>query len=347
MENFIIQNENALYYEINYSCDHGLFLALGDKGYFFTDGRYEVEAKENIKSNKYDIEVQITKDLIRSARNILKKYHKLSVIYNPQDFSVYDFEKLKADLKINFLAKPNFHQEKRMIKTKDEIELLHKSQTLNNEAFKKFAKYISKKGENALESFLHFKSQSFLTHKGKYDLSFNPIVGINANAAKPHALPSNDKLKKGDLLLFDAGMKYQRYCSDKTRTGYFSKNGLSFKKEQKFKDAKMQQIYDTVLKAQETAIQGIKVGMLASEVDMLAREVIEKAGYGKYFVHSTGHGIGLDIHELPFISPKSKVILEEGMVFSIEPGIYLPKEFGVRIEDLVVVEANGARILGE
>ena len=87
--------------------------------------------------------------------------------------------------------------------------------------------------------------------------------------------------------------------------------------------------------------------MLACEIDALARSVIEKAGYGKYFVHSTGHGIGLDIHELPIISPRSKTIIEEGMVFSIEPGIYIPQKYGVRIEDLVVIEQNGARTLGE
>ena len=109
----------------------------------------------------------------------------------------------------------------------------------------------------------------------------------------------------------------------------------------------MQKIYDIVLKAQECAIQGAKPGMLASEVDALARNVIEKAGYGKYFVHSTGHGIGLDIHELPAISPRSKTILQEGMVFSIEPGIYIPDLYGVRIEDLVVLESKGARIIGE
>ena len=347
MDNFIIKDENAVYLETNYSCDNVIFLAIGEKGYFITDGRYEVEAKENIKNHKYEIEILISHNLIRTARTILKKNEKISLIYNPQEFSVYEFEKLSSDLKINFMPKPNFHQEKRIRKTQDEINLIEYSQKLNIKAFDKFAKWIDKKGKNQSEAFLHFKSQSFLSKKGQYDLSFNPIVGINGNAAKPHALPSSDILQKGDLLLFDAGIKYKRYCSDRTRTGYFSKDGFNFAKKQTFKDKELQKIYDIVLKAQENAIKNAKAGMLACEIDALARSVIEKAGYGKYFVHSTGHGIGLDIHELPIISPRSKTIIEEGMVFSIEPGIYIPQKYGVRIEDLVVIEQNGARILGE
>lgn len=347
MEGFIIQNENALYFETGYSCDNAIFLALGDKGWFITDGRYEVEAQEHIKTTKYDIQLQITRDLIRNVRSILKKYPKAQILYNPQEFSVFDFERLKADLKTKFIPKPNFHQEKRIIKTQEEIQLIEASQKRNFRAFRQFAKFISKKGENKRESFLHFKAKEFLGQKGKYDLSFNPIVGINGNAAKPHALPSKDKLQQGDLLLFDAGIKYRGYCSDMTRTGYFGKEGLSFSKEQDFKNSTLQKIYDTVRIAQERAIKGIKPGMLACDIDALAREVIDKAGYGKYFVHSTGHGIGLDIHELPIISAKSKVKLEEGMVFSVEPGIYLPNQLGVRIEDLVVVTSKGAKILGD
>lgn len=347
MENFIIKDENALYFETHYSCDNAIFLAIGEKGYFITDGRYATEAKENIKNTKYAIEILISHDLIRTARTILKKHEKATFIFNPQEFSLHFYEKLTNGLKAHFTPKPNFHQEKRICKTQEEIALIEHSQKLNIKAFDKFAAWISKNGKDQSEAFLHFKSQAFLTKKGKYDLSFNPIVGINANAAKPHALPSSDLLRKGDLLLLDAGMKYQRYCSDRTRTGYFGKNGLNFQKEQRFKDKTLQKIYDIILKAQETAIKHAKAGMLACEIDALARNVIEKAGYGKYFVHSTGHGIGLDIHELPVISPRSKTRIEEGMVFSIEPGIYIPDKYGVRIEDLVTIDNKGARILGE
>ena len=140
MENFIIKDENALYFEIGYSCDNALFLAFGNDGYFITDGRYEVEAKEHLKQDKYSISLIISRDLVESAREILKKYEKSTLIYNPQEFSVYAFEKLTSDIQIEFLAKPNFHQEKRIIKTQEEIALLDKSQRLN---FKAFAKFIT------------------------------------------------------------------------------------------------------------------------------------------------------------------------------------------------------------
>ena len=184
-----------------------------------------------------------------------------------------------------------------------------------------------------------------MSQSGKLDISFEPIVAINENAAKPHALPTTKKLKLNDLILVDAGIKYKRYCSDRTCTSVVDFEKFSFKREQKFKNEKHQKVYDIVLKAQLNAIEKTRVGMKASEVDKLTRDVIGKAGFGKYFIHSTGHGVGLDIHEFPNINSKSDVIIEENMVFTIEPGIYLPNEFGVRIEDTIVMQKGKAVIL--
>ena len=144
--------------------------------------------------------------------------------------------------------------------------------------------------------------------------------------------------------MVDAGVKYKRYCSDRTCTSSFNQN-IDFKRDQKFKTKKEQKVYDIVLKAQETAIQKARVGMKASQIDKFARDIIEKAGYGKQFIHSTGHGVGLDIHEYPNINSKSDVILENNMVFTVEPGIYLNEKFGVRIEDTVVMKQGIATIL--
>ena len=177
-------------------------------------------------------------------------------------------------------------------------------------------------------------------------MSFNPIVGINGNAAKPHALPSSDILQKGDLLLFDAGIKYKRYCSDRTRTGYFSKDGFNFAKKQTFKDKELQKIYDIVLNAQLLGLKEIAPGKSGKEVDAPVREYIKNAGYGQYFGHGLGHGVGLEIHELPRLSPLSPTEkLEENMLVTDEPGIYLPDFGGVRIEDTVLVTANGCQPL--
>jgi len=216
-------------------------------------------------------------------------------------------------------------------------ELLKKAVKLGAEAFNEFAKEIK---TNLDEFELSFIFKEKLTKRGKRDLSFEPIVAVNENAAKPHAKLSNKKLKKNDLLLLDAGIKYKRYCSDRTRTIAINKN-ISMSKIQKFKDKEKQKIYDTVLKAQEKAIKAIKIGEKISTLDKIAREVIEKSGYGKYFVHSLGHGVGLDIHEWPYVNSRNDLIIQKGMVFTIEPGIYLPDKFGVRIEDMVMINHNG------
>jgi len=187
--------------------------------------------------------------------------------------------------------------------------------------------------KNKDELYLNFMAKSLMSHNGKYQLSFDPITAIDQNSAKPHACPVKIKYKKDSLFLMDAGVKYQRYCSDRTVT-YINQ-----------KDKFQQKIYDLVLEAQEKAITKAKVGMKASKIDKIARDVIEKAGYSKYFVHSTGHGVGLNIHEYPNISNKSDIIIEENMVFTIEPGIYLANQFGIRIEDTVAMQNGKAIIL--
>jgi len=191
-----------------------------------------------------------------------------------------------------------------MIKTPKELEIIKKGVKLGAEAFEEFAKVI----ETGIDEYeLSYRFKEKLTNRGKRDLSFEPIVAINENAAKPHATLTDKVLKKGDLLLLDAGIKYKRYCSDRTRTIYIG-DKIDISKNQKF-DKNIQKVYDVVLKAQETAINAVKPGIKAKELDKIARGVIEDAGYGKYFVHSLGHGVGLDIHEWPFINSRNETVL--------------------------------------
>jgi len=340
VSNYILTNENAIYYECNYSCDNVIFIKLGNESFFITDARYTVEAKEKV----INTEVIQSSDLIKSAKELLTKEKIKEIIFDGNDFTYNKFNSLSEDLDINFTNHVNFSHLKRVIKTDEEIAILKKAAHIGREGFERLAKYINKKGLNKKETLLYFKAIEAYRNKGDYELSFDPIIAINENAAKPHALPTNKKLQKDDLLLVDAGVKYKRYCSDRTCTASFGKE-LSFSRKQKFKSKKQQKIYDLVYKAQLNAIENAKVGMKAKEIDMLTRSVIEKAGYGKYFIHSTGHGVGLDIHEHPYINSKSDVIIEDNMVFTIEPGIYLPNEFGVRIEDTIVMKNGKAQIL--
>jgi Xaa-Pro aminopeptidase len=341
MKNYILKNENAVYFEAGFSCDNVLFIRCSKDRFFITDARYTIEAKQNV--NK-DIEVIESNDLIKTAKKILKKNKIKKIVYDPYDFNVANFNNLSQNSNTEFIPKINFSKLKRIIKTNKEINLLSIASQFARDGFDQFANFISKKGIGKQERYLHYKAKEYLSNKGEFELSFDPIVAINKNAAKPHALPTNDILKKNDLLLVDAGIKYQRYCSDRTCSSFVSKD-IDFSREQKFKNKKYQKVYDIVLKAQQKAISKAKIGMKASKIDAIAREVIEKAGYGKYFVHSTGHGVGLDIHEYPNISANSDIVIEENMVFTIEPGIYLPDLFGVRIEDTVVMKNSGAQIV--
>ncbi len=339
--NYILRDENALYYECGYSCDNAVFISLADEKFFITDSRYTVEAKEKIVG----AEVIEASDLFAAARRVLRSRNPLKVVYDPKEWSVKAFEALRKKLPLlHFVPKPDFSHLKRVVKTKEEIELLKRAAELGRDGFEKFADYLSLPGADKSEKRLHFEAKAAMSFFGEYDLSFDPIVAINANAAKPHALPTDKVLKNGDLLLVDAGLKYRRYCSDRTRT-VFVKDGLEFSQDQHFKDQKVQKAYDLVRAAHDRAIEKARSGMTGAQIDALAREVIEKGGMGKYFVHSTGHGVGLDIHEMPYISSKSAMRVEDGMVFTIEPGIYLPGEFGIRIEDMVVMEDGRAKIL--
>jgi len=338
--NFMLKDENAIYYECGYSCDNALYLSLGNEAFFITDSRYTIDATQNVQGAK----VVINGDLYAEAVKLLKKARVKKVIFDPKEWSVHGFDRISSEVKIVFDPQVDFSHKKRIIKSDEELKIMKKAVKLGAKAFEALAKEFSQSGFGEDEYTLTYKAKSILGDFGKYDLSFDPIVAVNANAAKPHATPTSTKLKKNDLLLVDAGLKYKRYCSDRTRT-VFASEDLKFGTNQEFKSKKIQKAYDTVLKAHDNAIAKARSGMTAKKVDALTRDVIAEAGFGEYFVHSTGHGVGLDIHEMPYISAKSDTVIEDGMVYTIEPGIYVPGEFGIRIEDMVAMVDGKAVVL--
>ncbi len=337
---YMLKNENAVYYECRYSCDNALYIRLDSDAFFITDSRYRIDANEHVKG----AEVRISSDLYAEAAKLLKKHKIKTIIFDPKEWSVAAFRQLRNTIKTELKAEPYFSHKKRLIKTDKEIKILSKAVKLGAKAFDTFAKVIQQKGFGKDEYALTHMAKSILGNHGKYALSFDPIVAINQNAAKPHAFPTDTKLKKGDLLLVDAGLKYKRYCSDRTRTLQADSTFL-FQTKQSFSRKKRQKAYDTVLRAHDNAIKKARSGMKAKKIDALTRDIIDKAGFGKYYVHSTGHGVGLDIHELPYISSKSDTLIEDNMVFTIEPGIYIPGEFGIRIEDMVVMKKGKVKVM--
>lgn len=214
-----------------------------------------------------------------------------------------------------------------LIKTPDEIVKLHKAGEDADRAFE-FAFKALQAGVSELQ--VMAKLEYDLKSSGVVGMSFDTLVQFGAHAAEPHGDTSNNTLKSGDLALFDLGTIYDGYVSDATRTVAFQ----SVSDHQR-------EVYDVVLEAELTAQAAAKPGMTAGELDGIARDIITKAGYGEYFVHRLGHGIGSSVHESIQIAQGNDLVLQPGMSFSIEPGIYIPGDLGIRIEDSVIVTESG------
>lgn len=219
----------------------------------------------------------------------------------------------------------------RACKDAEEQRKMAEVSRLNDEAMGYFRELI-REGVTELE--IAGQMEGIYRKLGADGYSFAPLVGFGANAACGHHGPDGTVLKKGDCVLFDVGCKKDGFCSDMTRTFFFGEP-----------EEESRRIYDIVLQAQLAAEAAVRPGVPLRELDRTAREIITKAGYGPYFTHRLGHFIGYDVHEAGDVSPASELIAEPGMIFSIEPGIYLPGKAGVRIEDLVLVTEDGAQIL--
>lgn len=221
----------------------------------------------------------------------------------------------------------------RMLKTREEIDLMRLSSRLNDKAIDKA---ISALSDGVKESEIANVYMNEAKALGAGGGSFDSLICFGANCAEPHHATDDTVIKSGDSVILDVGASLNAYCSDMTRTVFFK----SATEEQK-------KVYEIVERANAAGRAAVRPGVKLKNVDSAARRVIEDAGYGKYFIHRTGHGIGLEVHEFPDVSAVSEAVCEPGMVFSVEPGIYLPGRFGVRVEDLVAVTEDGCETLNE
>ena len=218
------------------------------------------------------------------------------------------------------------------VKTEDEIAKLARAEQIGDEAFTEIVKFIHENWKDGLtEQRVALQLEYEMRLRGAEGTSFDTIAASGSNSSLPHAMPQPKLLTEGDFLTMDFGCMYQGYCSDMTRTIHI---GEVVESEQK-------KVYDTVLQAQLAALSVVKPGMVCSDVDKCARDIIADAGYGDYFGHGLGHSVGLFIHEEPRFSMKCDAVLKPGVVITVEPGIYLPGRFGVRIEDMIVVTEDG------
>ncbi|MCT4509658.1 MAG: Xaa-Pro peptidase family protein [Tepidibacter sp.] len=221
----------------------------------------------------------------------------------------------------------------RMCKDDEEKNLMREASRLNDIAVERMIESVS---NNLSEKKMADLLNNIYEEIGADGFSFDPIIAYGENAANPHHEPSNTIIKEGDSIIIDIGCVKDSYCSDMTRTVFY-----------KSVSDKAKEVYNTVLEANKKAISIVKPGIKFSEIDLAARNYIEDKGYGKYFTHRTGHSIGIEVHDFGDVSSVNNDEVAPGMIFSIEPGIYIPGEVGVRIEDLVLVTEDGCEVLNK
>jgi len=295
---------------------------------------YEQEVKEKAAFDRilaWD-DSQDPEKLLGECLDINSKSKPVIAVEDTMWFA--SFEKLFNTYKgASFAKASHIVGELRKYKTEDELKYMRKASELAEKALEQVIPHIK---AGITETELRDKLEAELRRQGLEGPSFETIIGSGPNSALPHYGAGDRKLQDSDSLVIDFGGLYGGYCSDMTRTFFIGKAPEEYKK-----------VYETVREAQERAVKAVKPGIKASEIDAAARNYIEQMGYGEYFIHRTGHGIGMEVHEEPYITDSSDTILEPGMVFSIEPGIYLPEKFGVRIEDLVCVTESGVENLNK
>jgi len=324
----LVSEMHNIRYLTGFTGSSAYVLITAGKKFFLTDSRYSTQARDEVKGYR----IRIYKKALEAITGVVAA-EKAGAVGFESDFVTHEFFlRLRRQLRgIKLKPMPGAAGKARVTKDPFEIERIRDSARVLDEGFKVAASVIragvtEKKAASLIETAFR--------DAGADKLAFDTIVASGERAALPHGKASERKMKRGDLVVVDMGVLLGGYNSDATRTFCIGRPTAEQKK-----------VYDTVLEAQERAIERVAPGVSAAYVDAGARETIDRAGYSRYFGHGTGHGVGLDVHEAPYVGPTSKETLDVGMVITVEPGIYIPGWGGVRIEDMVLVTEKGFEVL--
>lgn len=322
----LVTDEISIFYFTGFPHSEGYFFITADESYLLVDFRYIEAAENTVKtsnvvmfSNPYDVLNEyisakaIEEILLESEKVTLSAFNAMQKNINA---SLKDSNELSDIIKTL-----------RLIKTEDEVEKLKKAQNIAEKAYLEVLKIVK---PGITERQIALELEYLMKKYGAERIAFDLITVTGKKTSLPHGVPSDVEVQNGDFITFDIGAVYEGYHSDMTRTIVVGEASDEQKK-----------IYDIVLKAHLEGLKAVKAGVSGYDVDKVCRDIITEAGYGEYFGHGTGHGVGLEIHEEPRVSPKGETILKPGMVITVEPGIYLPDKFGVRIEDTVLVTEDG------
>ena len=326
----IVFGSSNRFYFTGLETSFGCVLIMPDRKFFYTDFRYELAAR-NIREG-YELVITTPEKLYELIDDRLREAGAVNVGFDDNYVTVAGFKEIKKQLKdYTFHSVANEIAELRAVKSDIEIEHIKKAQSITEKALSAVLSLL-KPGvtEKDISAELTYRFLKF----GADGLAFDNIVAFGENSSDCHHIAGDRKLEKGDVILFDIGAKANGYCSDMTRTFYYKEVSEEHRK-----------IYDIVRSANEKAISMIRPGVPLCELDGAARDLITDAGYGEYFTHRLGHFIGLAEHEYGDVSSANNWKAEPGMIFSIEPGIYLSGDTGVRVEDLVLVTEDGCEVL--
>ena len=325
----LIMSEENVSYFTSFHSSNGYLVVTPEKSFFLTDSRYVEAARDVIKTVD---DVLLLKSVKEDLYSLFDKLEVKNIHIESERITVNRYREIKSSLKLwqKVICDGELDKaisEIRIVKNEEEKNKIIKAQRISEKAFEYILSFIS---VGKTEKEIALELDYFMLKNGADALSFDTIAVSGKNSSKPHGVPSDKKIERGDFITLDFGAVVDFYHSDMTRTVAVG-------------DASSKQIdvYETVLEAQLRAIEEIKAGKICNAVDKVARDIISAKGYGEYFGHGLGHGVGIEIHEAPSLNPACATVLKKGNVVTVEPGIYLPGEFGVRIEDMGIVTENG------
>ena len=334
IDSLLVSSPANVRYLTGYTGSNGLALLLPDSLTLFTDPRYTLQARAEVAAARLPAKVVISKkQLWKSALDTMKRKRLRRIGFEKSRLSYEVYDSLKEGLALAKGLEPvgGVIEELRMVKTAEEIELIRRSVETNSKAFAAVVRQVK---PGMTEAHVAAGLDYRMRRLGAQGTAFETIVASGLRTAFPHARPTVRKLGPDELLLIDMGCSQDGYMSDMTRMLFVGKPS-----------SKIRAMYAAVLEAQLAAIAAVRDGVSTRKVDAAAREVLKRAGLEEAFVHSTGHGLGLEIHEAPRIGKKEPKRLQAGMTITIEPGAYVEGVGGIRIEDTVLVTKTGCEVL--
>ncbi len=329
LDGILFSSLENIRYLCSFTGSDGALVITQKNSFFLTDSRYWTQSEEEVKGSQIVHYRKKTEGIASLLLDLGLREIGFESVFLP--FSAHQFLSARLSSKASLIPLEDEMKNIRALKDKQELAVLRTSIEIASDAFLHILELLN---EGVPERDVAFEMEWFMKRKGAEALGFDIIVASGKRSALPHGKASGKRIEKGDFIVIDFGSGFQGYHSDQTRTMVCG-NPTS----------EQQKIYQTVKEAHDKAIDKVRPGIPICEVDAAARDHIRDRGYGEYFGHGTGHGIGLAVHEDPVINTENKGPVQEGMVFTIEPGIYVPDWGGVRIEDMVLVTPHGAEVL--